>query len=131
MGDGGSIMRRLRILASALVVALVAALALPAAADVPLPAVAKAKGGQCVDSPESMRRNHMDMLKHQRDTTMRQGVRTPQFSLKGCLDCHAVAGADGKPVGTDNPQHFCRSCHSYAGVKPDCFECHNDKPAKR
>jgi hypothetical protein len=25
--------------------------------------------------------------------------------------------------------HFCQSCHNYAAVKIDCFECHSSKPA--
>jgi hypothetical protein len=24
--------------------------------------------------------------------------------------------------------NFCQSCHTYAAVKLDCFECHTNKP---
>ena len=37
-------------------------------------------------------------------------------------------GPDGQPVSYDDPKHFCRSCHSYASVSIDCFECHASKP---
>jgi hypothetical protein len=71
-----------------------------------------------------MRRQHPEMLKHQRDITMHEGVRTPRYSLKGCVDCHASAKT-GSVLGD---QGFCQSCHAYAGVKLDCFECHASRP---
>ena len=37
-----------------------------------------------------MRRNHMDDLKHQRNDTMRKGIRTTKYSLQKCVDCHAT-----------------------------------------
>lgn len=64
-----------------------------------------------------MRRNHMKMLLHQRDETMHEGIRTKQYSLANCVSCHAVKGADGKPVAYSDPKHFCRTCHSYAAVR--------------
>jgi hypothetical protein len=67
-----------------------------------------------------MRRNHMKMLFHQRDRTMREGVRTTRLSLKGCVDCHASAKT-GSVLGEEG---FCSSCHAFASVKIDCFECH-------
>ncbi len=118
----------LRRLALALLVAAIAALAGPAVAEVPIPTVPKAKGERCVEDPDVMRRNHMDFLKHTRDATMRLGVRDSKHALKGCVDCHAVDGPDGKPVTIASPEHFCRSCHSYVGVKPDCFQCHSSVP---
>ena len=94
-----------------------------AQARTPLPVVQKAPAGtQCVAPPAEMRRNHMEMLKHQRDDTVRGGIRGAKASLRGCVDCHA--GADTHSVvktGTD----FCTSCHAYAAVKIDCFECHS------
>ena len=62
------------------------------------PAVAKGRGDKCVAPTDWMRRNHMSVLKHQRDDTVHEGIRTTQFSLKGCIDCHAVKGSDGKPA---------------------------------
>ena len=71
----------------------------------------------------------MTMLKHQRDDTVHEGERDGDFSIKACVTCHAVNGADGQPVGYSDPKHFCRSCHAYASVSIDCFECHESKPA--
>jgi len=79
--------------------------------------------GKCVAPPEEMRRNHMEMLKHQRDLTLRQGVRGEPASLNACIECHA-----GKKTGSVlGKGDFCESCHSYAAVKLDCFECHQPK----
>lgn len=78
------------------------------------------KGDACVAPVEEMRRDHMKMLLHQRDRTMRQGLRDTRFSLKQCVDCHA-SRKTGSVLGDDG---FCSSCHGYASVKIDCFECH-------
>ena len=100
-----------------------------AMAGVPVPKVPKGKGDQCVEETEFMRKNHMELLLHQRDETMHRGIRTKKYSLKECLDCHAVKGDDNQPVGADDPRHFCNSCHGYAAVKIDCFGCHSSKPS--
>jgi hypothetical protein len=75
-----------------------------------------------------MRRNHMEMLKHQRDRTMRQGIRTTKHSLKGCVDCHAGARSGSVAASKDD---FCAACHNYAAVKLDCWDCHATKPMKK
>ncbi|MFA7239151.1 MAG: hypothetical protein WC091_03500 [Sulfuricellaceae bacterium] len=84
-----------------------------------------AKGDKCVRDTEYMRRNHMVLLKHQRDDTMRKGIRTTQYSLKNCVDCHASPKNNSVIGSNDN---FCQGCHSYVAVKLDCFECHSSKP---
>lgn len=92
-------------------------------ARVPLPAF-KANTGkaeQCVEPTKVMRRDHMKYILHQRDQTMHQGIRTSKHSLKNCVDCHADAKT-GSVLGKDG---FCESCHAYAAVKLDCFECHS------
>jgi len=99
-----------------------------AAEGVPLPHPAKGKGEACVAETDFMRRNHPEMLKHQRDDTLRLGIRGDKFSLKGCVACHAVPGPDAKPVTIKSPEHFCRECHDYAAVQIDCFDCHNSVP---
>ncbi|MCC6776530.1 MAG: hypothetical protein IT537_07835 [Hyphomicrobiales bacterium] len=93
------------------------------------PKPARGRGEQCVADTDWMRRNHMTALMHQRDGTVHDGIRTRRFSLTGCIDCHAVDGADGKPVTAASASHFCRSCHDYAAVRIDCFECHASRPA--
>jgi len=81
--------------------------------------------GKCVEDTAFMRRNHMELLKHQRDRTVREGIRTTQHSLANCVTCHA--GKQTRRV-TGSKDAFCEGCHSYAGVKLDCFECHSDRP---
>jgi len=95
---------------------------------VPLPSIPSGQGENCVEDTDFMRRNHMELLLHQRDDTVLQGIRSKQHSLKECIDCHAVHGEDGRPVTVTSPQHFCRSCHDYAAVNIDCFQCHASRP---
>ena len=95
---------------------------------VPLPDIPKGQGEACVAETPIMRRNHMILLKHQRDETMRQGIRGNPYSLEECIACHAVQGSDGMPLTVDSPQHFCRACHDYAAVSIDCFQCHASRP---
>jgi hypothetical protein len=83
-------------------------------------------GTQCVADPAIMRRSHMEMLKHQRDDTVHGGIRGAKASLKACVECHASPATGSVAQG---PADFCVSCHSYAAVKIDCFECHASRPA--
>lgn len=98
-----------------------------ASGRVPQPVIESARGDKCVEDPEFMRRNHMELLKHQRDDTLRGGIRTGKYSLKACIECHASKTSGSVTVASTN---FCQSCHSYAAVKIDCFECHANKPAQ-
>ncbi len=99
------------------------------AEGVPQPDISKAvKGEACIAPTDFMRRNHMELLKHDRDQTVHLGNRTIKASIKECVACHAVNGADNKPVTVEDPKHFCRSCHDYVAVKVDCFECHASRP---
>ena len=111
--------------ALALVLSLAAGIA-PAAGDarVARPVVTIERPGKCVEATDVMRRDHMKLLMHQRDRTMREGVRTKPHSLAGCVECHA-SSKTGSVLG---PEGFCQSCHAYAGVQLDCFECHASKP---
>jgi predicted CXXCH cytochrome family protein len=92
------------------------------------PVPPKAQRGPCVADTDTMRRDHMTMLKHQRDATVHGGVRGKPEGLTNCIECHAVKGADGKFVKYDSPKHFCRGCHDYAAVAVDCFQCHASRP---
>ena len=92
---------------------------------VPLPAIEAGAGERCVEDTAFMRRNHMELLRHQRDRTVHEGIRTTKHSLANCVACHA-SRKTGRVTGADG---FCATCHSYAGVALDCFECHADKPA--
>lgn len=107
-------------LAAGVLAVVLAAAGLADAAGVPRPAFKIENGERCVAPTEEMRRNHMKMLLHQRDRTVRQGWREPRFSLKECVGCHA-GRETGSVLGKDG---FCSSCHAYASVSIDCFECH-------
>jgi hypothetical protein len=75
-----------------------------------------------------MRKYHMDHLKHKRDQTMYNGIRTAEDSLTGCIDCHVPAPEGDKVVRHTDPEHFCATCHAYVSVQIDCFQCHADHP---
>jgi predicted CXXCH cytochrome family protein len=100
----------------------------PATSRVPLPGISRGQGEFCVEDTDFMRRNHMNLLMHQRDETVQQGIRENKHSLKECISCHAIPGPDSIALTVASPKHFCRSCHDYAAVKIDCFDCHASRP---
>jgi hypothetical protein len=111
-------------------------LPLTAQSGTPLPEVPEAtkrfsETQGCVEPTEDMRKNHMKMMLHKRDQTMHEGIRTPQHSLEECINCHVPAEDSGKIVRIDSKEHFCNSCHTYAAVNIDCFQCHADRPVKK
>lgn len=117
-----SLRRSARLLLAALVAGAVT-LAAFAAGRVPQPAFEVDTSTTCVAPPAEMRRTHMDLLKHRRDRTVHAGVRGGKTSLETCIDCHAT-----KTGGvTGRPDAFCEACHAYAGVRLDCFECHQSQ----
>ena len=123
-----SSLSRLLLVVGVLVMAVVAGILGAHAGEVPQPSVPKAQGGSCVAPPDVMRRTHMAILKHDRDTVVHQGERVEGGRLTGCISCHAVSDGQGAAVTVSSPQHFCRACHDYAAVKIDCFECHASRP---
>jgi hypothetical protein len=98
------------------------------AGRVPKPIIERGQGDRCVEDTDFMRRNHMKLLKHQRDETVHNGIRSKRYSLNGCIECHA-SRKTGSVIGSD--QNFCQGCHSYAAVALDCFECHASKPGAK
>lgn len=122
-----SLMQRVRALRTAFLAVVLACVGLaPAWAGAPQPVIEKAaKGEQCVEDTDYMRKNHMKVLNHHRDKTVIEGVRTKKHSLKECINCHASQKTGSVAKSPDN---FCVSCHAYAAVKIDCFECHSTKP---
>ena len=84
--------RRTALVLIAVVLAYMAGLAAVAAATengnvtksgrVPVPIIPVAQGENCVEDTDFMRRNHMSLLKHQRDETMHEGIRSKQHSLE-------------------------------------------------
>lgn len=115
-----------------LVMSCLALFASPAQAETPLPKIhePEGEGVKCVQPESEMRRNHMNYILHQRDETVHQGVRTEKYSLAKCIDCHVEPNEKGEIASHKSEEHFCSSCHSYASVQIDCFECHADRPQK-
>jgi len=93
-----------------------------------LPDVPAATGEAHPEGNEYWRRNHMSLMKHDRDETMYEGDRAVQASLAACFDCHAAKDEAGEIVTYASEKHFCRTCHDYAAVKVDCFMCHRSTP---
>jgi hypothetical protein len=89
-----------------------------------LPKLDIGKGGQCVEDPKWMVKNHMKVLFRQRDETVHLGKRDGKYSLKKCVECHAST-KDDSVIGRQDS--FCEGCHRYEAVKIDCFECHSSK----
>ena len=118
----------LRLCAFASMLLIFAVLPAPAFAATPKPVTTiENPDSKCVAPAEEMRKNHMVMLKHQRDRSLRQGIRGEPASLVGCVDCHA-----SKKTGTVHGEgEFCQSCHAYAAVKLDCFQCHQPKASQK
>lgn len=76
---------------------------------------------QCVADTQYMRTSHMKVLDEWRDTVLRDGDRS-KVTVEGkeykkslmlaCMNCHSVK------------KKFCDECHTYAAVKPYCWDCH-------
>ena len=97
------------------------------AASAPTPAVREGLT-HCIRDTAWMRRHHMELLMHTRDDVVYRGIRDPNETIPGCMNCHLTRLADGSYPTVSSPQFFCNSCHSYAGVKTDCFSCHSNRP---
>ena len=82
----------------------------------------------CVEPTDEMRTNHMEYSRDQRDATVHEGIRTRQYSLVECINCHVSDAPDAPRY--ESEKHFCNSCHTYASVSIDCFQCHADRPVK-
>ncbi len=84
------------------------------------------RGEACVhDDPETMRREHMDLLRSHKDASVREGRRDAERSMQGCVECHATPAeqqAQGAPE-----MAFCTSCHEYTAVEMGCFDCHSSE----
>lgn len=92
------------------------------------PVIPKGQGDRCVADTNFMRRNHMDLIIHQRDETVLRGIRDEPFSLVECVECHVQKDANNEPIRIDAPGQFCASCHAYVGLKTDCYSCHASVP---
>jgi len=82
---------------------------------------------RCVESAETMRSSHMELLNSWRDSVVRRAERTYRsrdgrtftMSLSGtCMRCHP------------NKAEFCDACHTDLAVSPYCWECHIEPKEK-
>jgi hypothetical protein len=80
-------------------------------------------GMHCVEDRAFMRAKHMTLLDNWRNEVVRENKKIYinsrgehfQKSLTGtCLKCHS------------NKEEFCDNCHKSVGVKPYCFDCHQN-----
>ena len=97
-------------------------------ADIPPPKQKYNEETVCVEPVEVMRKKHFDFVLDHRDKTVIDGIRTKKHSLIECIDCHITANAEGEYARYSQDTHFCASCHQYAAVTIDCFQCHADRP---
>ena len=97
-------------------------------ADIPPPKQNFSEESQCVAPIEVMRKNHFEFLLDHRDDAVIDGIRTKKHSLKECINCHITANTEHKFARYSEDTHFCASCHQYAAVNIDCFQCHADRP---
>ena len=91
------------------------------ASSVPEPVIVTGEG-ECVESAQYMKENHMQLLNSWKDSVVRDGDRIYiasdgekyDISLSNtCLGCHS------------NKAEFCDECHDYVAVTPFCWDCHN------
>ena len=111
-------------------IAIIIVMTVMSVAAPPSVVIAEGAGEACVEPVETMRRQHMDFLLHQRDVTVHQGIREQRHSLIGCVDCHTAKDSNGEYISINAEGQFCQSCHVYSAVKIDCFECHATVPAQ-
>jgi len=94
--------------------------------------------GKCL--VDDMRARHMDLLEDWREEVVREGVSDLYESenhpgkfferslTKTCvLECHrGAAGTESVAAdpATTSEKRFCQGCHDYAGVQPNCWDCH-------
>lgn len=98
-------------------------------AETPMPVIHEPEG-ECVEEEDVMRRDHMDFILHQRDETMHNGIRSSKYAFAECIDCHVQPDETGNIASFKSDEHFCNTCHEYAAVTIDCFDCHADRPQK-
>ena len=67
-------------------------------AETPFPTIhePEGEGVKCVQPEDEMRRNHMNYILHQRDKTVHEGIRTEEYSLAKCIDCHVEPNEKGE-----------------------------------
>lgn len=77
---------------------------------------------RCVEDAAWMKANHMNLLDDWRDQVVREEKKIYKSTVDGaeyemsltrtCMGCHKQRA------------NFCDRCHTYADVKPYCWDCH-------
>lgn len=98
--------------------------------EIPEPSAHFSATQECVEPEDEMKRNHMEYILHQRDETVHEGIRTRQYALEECINCHATKDESGEYIRVEDSRHFCAACHTYTATKIDCFQCHSDVPVR-
>ncbi len=92
-------------------------------------------GERCIESKAFMRASHMQVLVRWRDDVVRENDRVyvatdgrhwEKSLTKTCLGCHGAVDAHGRSMSAATA---CDECHSYADVRPDCWNCHHNPSA--
>jgi hypothetical protein len=121
MYDGGKIITGLVIFGVLLTTPIWYSIATGGISRVPEPEISTSEN-QCIESAQYMRDNHMDLLDQWRQMVVRDSEhiyvasdgQEYEISLTDtCMKCHP------------NKEEFCDQCHDYAGVQPNCWDCHN------
>lgn len=91
------------------------------AGPIPKPELPPNGEKECVAPAAEMRDKHMQLLNTWRDEVLRDGDRVmvkvggkeyPKTLQLACMQCHS------------NKEKFCDTCHTFASVKPYCWDCH-------
>jgi hypothetical protein len=82
----------------------------------------------CVEPTVLMRHKHMEFIKHQRISTVHEGIRIEKYSLSGCVECHISYDQEQVPRPINQPDQFCGACHAFAAIDLNCFDCHASVP---
>ena len=82
--------------------------------------------GACVEDPEWMRANHMQLLNQWRDEVVREGKRVHTSMTTGDKYWKSLGKPDGCLCCHTDQAKFCDKCHDYAGISETiyCWECH-------
>ena len=96
------------------------------ATTVPEPILsAKAKAaGECVAEKSYMVPEHMQLLNDWREKVVRGGDRIYKNS-KGKTFAMSLSTGEDSCIGCHvSKRDFCDKCHTYASVRPYCWDCH-------
>ncbi len=90
--------------------------------------------GQCIESADYMRANHMQLLDEWRNSVVRDGDRVYVSKTYGTKHDKSLSSTGSSLVSSgekqscmschSNKKEFCDTCHTYASVTPYCWTCH-------